>query len=485
MFELGIIILVLSLSVAGLIFWITFAKESLIPFFATVIIASYPFERIPSFEIAGASLRISQIATLVLVGLIVYYGIIHFKEKKPNSLELYKPTLIICFTFLIASIPSIFVVQNFQFYVASIIPLIICMFVIVILPTLDFSILNTTKALFVALAIVVVFSAYQFLGDMINLPIILTGLRPEYTKVVFGIPRIIGTALEPLYLAGMFFLPAMFGLWYIVSTLKHDFGKLQYMNQWIAWLMFLVSSGIIFATLSKAAIAILALIIGGSIIFVLPKISLVESITTLIRKFAGYILLAAILAPIMIPPFLLTTQAITSDIIHHVQETLVGNSATIVQRLVFIEAALLSLPTHAIIGIGAGQYSPEVFSSFPDYIQAASNPRFFVNNVYLEIWLEYGIVALFVFLCAIGLLLFHIYKTLKTLSELDTVESVMIHALFFSLIAYFIQWNTFSPIYIMPIFIQIALALTIIHRVHLKQELTPISQLIQFNVTKQ
>jgi O-antigen ligase len=73
----------------------------------------------------------------------------------------------------------------------------------------------------------------------------------------------------------------------------------------------------------------------------------------------------------------------------------------------------------------------------------------------LEIWLEQGILALFVFLFTITYLF---VKSLMKLKNLKNSANYLIGlVLSLSLLAYCIQWLTFSPIYIMPIFILLGL----------------------------
>ena len=84
-----------------------------------------------------------------------------------------------------------------------------------------FAKLSSLKGLFVSLAIVSIFGIYQFLGDLVlGLPTFLTGLRPQYTKAVFGYPRVQATAIEPLYFAGMLFWPMFLMILLLLNNLK-------------------------------------------------------------------------------------------------------------------------------------------------------------------------------------------------------------------------------------------------------------------------
>jgi O-antigen ligase len=107
-----------------------------------------------------------------------------------------------------------------------------------------------TNVLYVVTAACCLFGLYQFAGDLLGLPTSLTGLRPQYTKAVFGFPRIHSTALEPLYFANFLLIPLII---LIYKTLTNNINKLE--------LLLLPLVGItFFLTMSRGAF--IALIVG-------------------------------------------------------------------------------------------------------------------------------------------------------------------------------------------------------------------------------
>ncbi|NJK71776.1 hypothetical protein HC766_02235 [Candidatus Gracilibacteria bacterium] len=134
--------------------------------------------------------------------------------------------------------------------------------------------------------------------------------------------------------------------------------------------------------------------------------------------------------------------------------TILGQGVSAEERLNFLKAFYKILPQNIITGIGSGQYGPAATKYIPSL---GSNITAIVNNVYLEIWLEFGLIPVLIF---IGMLTYIISKNLLYLIKLPKWQNnneIARLILVFSLLAYSIQWLTFSPIFIMPIFIIIGL----------------------------
>lgn len=77
-----------------------------------------------------------------------------------------------------------------------------------------------------------------------------------------------------------------------------------------------------------------------------------------------------------------------------------------------------------------------------------------VNNEYLEILTETGVIGLFLFLAFLVLYLFEIFKGFR---KREFVSQLSIITLFFGLLTIFIQYNFFSTLYIIYIWVFLAL----------------------------
>jgi O-antigen ligase len=207
-------------------------------------------------------------------------------------------------------------------------------------------------------------------------------------------------------------------------------------------------------TLSKGAWLAFAISLVIAAIFNFRYIK-IHSIRAFIFKNISLIILS--IPAIVIFAALLTIQfpiinVIVTNTFEHVIETVQGQSPTIVERDNFTQDALTLLPANVISGIGNGQYGEAVKALG----RITKNGGFLiVNNVYLEIWLENGLLPLLIFLILISTpVILSLYKV-KNLKNKN--HKFVLQVLSFSLLAYYIQWFTFSPIFIMPIWILIGL----------------------------
>jgi len=423
----------------------------------TGLVVSLPFEQIPSLDIAGGTIRISQLLVMASLFLILVL-IIQQNEKiigaKLNFL--FFGSLI----FFVASIPSWFFVEDFRRFFITIIPT-----VLVFLGAIEISMflekpIRAFKWLLVSLFFACVFGAYQFVGDLAGLPEELTFLNERYTKAIFGFPRIHSTAIEPLYFAGMLFLPIFTFLAYWVSH-RRPINIPRVPTSIINVSLIIFFSVFFIATISKSAIGILGLMVTAVILiwfFKYPHIRTISDVVSL--GLSGVIGLYLII--ILFPSFN-TWVTVIAD---HVIDTISGDAASIQERGIFLSTALQLLPDHAILGIGSGQYGV-MGSHLLRFLSQQEKGRFFiVNNVYLEVLLEFGIFALTAFVVLIARTLYRGALGLYQSNDWTESKSLHIFILTATLVAYFLQWLTFSPIYIMPIFILIGLLVNLTDKNH-------------------
>jgi O-antigen ligase len=451
-------------------------------FLTSILILSYPFERIPSLSIGAGNLRISQVAIILII--YVTAVLLIKRDKQILNLKL-TPYLILIYLFIAFSTTSWFGVENFNRFLSTYIATIFTFLATSVIILFSKNNINKIKNLILTVFFTCIFGLYQFIADLINVPTFLTGLREQYTKIVFGFPRIQSTAIEPLYFAGMMYIL----LFYLIFSLIYRYHS--FLPQWFEnsikklinksssqfpiiekylWLVCgfcgLLFSGLIFLlTLSKGAW--LAFFISFCIFTIINYKPLINTLRPIFQshqkqiiRFGGSSLLLLFLAFVFVPPF----STFSTTLFNHISETLNGDSATIVERSQFINDALIFLPDKIITGIGSGQYGAYIKSRLSNIDPNATNVDnsfLIVNNVYLEIWLEQGFLALIIFCLFIFLPILQAFKFLKEqriqAGEHSIEHRVIISTLVYGLLAYYIQWITFSPIFIMPIFILIGL----------------------------
>jgi O-antigen ligase len=418
-------------------------------------VVSLPFEQVPSLSIGGGTIRFSQLLTLLsafLMMILIAKGEQKITQRKINYF------LYASIAFFAASIPSwFFILDANRFYITLIPTALVFVAAILLSHFLDRPI-RALQYLYLSLFLTTIFGAYQFAGDMIGIPKELTFLSERYTKIIFGFPRIHSTAIEPLYYAGMLFLPviAFFVYWlaHPKDLLPAIFTKVP-----LASLLVSVFFGFFLAiTLSKSAIGIIGLIIALILLLWMVKYPTLSTAKDLVS-----IGLISIIGLYGITTFFPFSNQYFEIILTHILDTFTGDSTSITERQIFLNVADQLLPYHYLIGVGNGQFG--VYASHMlRFLKLIGDGYFIVNNVYIEILVENGLTTLLVFITSLFGTIFLSFKKLLQIDDWKQHNVLHIVILLFTLIAYSIQWLTFSPVYIMPIFIIWGLLINLLTR---------------------
>ncbi len=501
-----------AILILGIIWMYKKSKIIWLNYTSLAIIFCLPFERIPSLDIAGLTFRFSQFFTLISV----FIFIILFLKGQLKNFK-WNPINYWLLGLLLVTIPSIFFVENWsRWFITTFATLIVFAATFIIANFLQSRIVAVV-GLILSLTLVGLFGYFQFFGDLIGLPTNITFLKETYTKKVFGFPRVQGTAAEPLYFAGMLFLPIyLFLILYLkniskqtsqlaskfseiksrfkdfktLSIVESVFKKYLWFGKIYTLLEFAISKiySLFFGKI--ASNIFLSLIIFFSVLFAITIaksawLALFLTLPVLLiytfkifnwkKILAQIIIFLSILTPILYFSYLSfkPVKYSADKVIENFSETILGVSSTSTERESFQSVATSLLPYSGLVGIGNGQYgiqSERVLRS----LKTDSNQFFIVNNVYLEIWLELGIVFLIIFILMWIWVLFSGFKTINNSFKLTSkptlnsslnkyklnlgIQQIMHLAILLSIISYLIQWQTFSPIYIMPIFILLGVA---------------------------
>jgi O-antigen ligase len=444
MIELLILALAFLVSVSFFLWKV--AKFEWLDKICGLLILSFPFERIPTLDIGGSSLKIGQL--LVVLGLWVF--LILFFKKDENILQLKINKINWLFLlFIVFGIPSAFFVIDSKRFLVTLLATYLCFGGAFLISNFALDIFTKLRNLVTVMVFTSIFGLYQFVGDLAGLPITLTGLREQYTKIVFGIPRIQATANEPLYFAGMLFFPLMYLLVNILA--KHKV-KIPFFKQFSTTNLLLFFILVFVLTISKGAFVILALVIL-LLLYVtrnkLDSILLIKKITNFLISAFTIIGVAALFSNNFLN--------IITNFVDNFIQTITFQFASSIDRLNFVQVALQILPANIVLGIGSGQYGAWV-NQYNLIVNPDPTNYLIVNNVYLEVWLEFGLLSVLTFIIFLFYPIWKNFKILNLAENWKTPNNICRLVVIFALISYYLQWFTFSPIFIMPIFILLGIA---------------------------
>lgn len=398
-----------------------------------------PFERIPSLDVFSVTIRLSQLVGLALI-LVSAGPIIAFYKSKPYAPKLLLPAFLLSYLLsaaLSTDLKRATMVWVFTFFVALVGSAIAATFTTDELPRLE-------KYLYISTAIVLVVGFYQYFGDIFGLAPALTGLRSIYTKEVFGFPRIQSTALEPLYYGSFLLIP------YCLLLTKRLIGSKGVTKA--QTLLFVALTAQVLLTVSRGAI------FGGILATVLLVVILFIKKTTSLKRVAvavGLLLVAAAFALFFtwLPSKIVSGQkAASSNTEKLVKQASNFNSQDDRKRNRFLAAE--AFKQDPVLGIGPGNFSQYAVARFPQYAQSAP---VIVNNEPLELAAEAGIIGAILF----GLFIAWTYGlvALGYISNkfMSSPMSYWAPALLVYLVALAVQYQTFSTLYVMHVWVIIGL----------------------------
>lgn len=217
-----------------------------------------PLERLGSFAVAGLTVRISQ----VLILLIFFLFILGSLYKKEFKIKLTSP-LVTYIVFLCVALLSL---TGAKETMLGLFVLVFLAFMFLV-PYVFINLINLKRKLKIAIYTLLIsafvfslFGFFQFFGDLIGLPPSITGLSYRYVGEVLGFARIQSTFIEPLYFANFLIIPLVLSFFLFIR--RADVKNNKYFI-----LIFLISLISIVLTFSKGAIAAVALVAIGIVLF--------------------------------------------------------------------------------------------------------------------------------------------------------------------------------------------------------------------------
>lgn len=395
-----------------------------------------PFERIGSVDVAGVTIRISQVIAILTICAWVIRGFALNKFKlRPNPLVI--PSII----FICINIVALINAPNLQ---RSILVLVFTVFTIAISIAVPNIIRHkqqvemVLRILLIGMTVVSLFGIYQFLGDLAGLPTSLTGLRAQYTKAILGFPRVQSTALEPLYFANYLLIPLSIAMAFVLS-------RATTIKRWLL-IVVLILGGINFVlTVSRGGYIALAVALG---ILVLGYWR--ESIRP--RNVITVFIVGSIVAITAFRFFNVGEQI--DSFVNHVTDLFGG--ASYAERVETFDTAFEIWNQHPWIGIGAGGFGP--YSAY-QALEAPAEGYKIVNNEYIELLAETGVLGLSIYVIMILIIFVRSIKAWRTSN--DGLLRAALAGLLCAFIGILVQYNTFSILYIMHIWFTIGMIIAV------------------------
>lgn len=295
---------------------------------------------------------------------------------------------------------------------------------------------KTMKILFISASIVSLYGLFQFIGDILCLPLSITGLKLGYSKAVWGFPRIHATHGEPLYFGNylLLVLPVCF-----ISYIN----KIYFFKKFWHRMILILLSMVFILTFSRGVW--LGMLSG-----------IVYTFFLLMGRFKKYISIKKIIIILILLVFVMS--------VFFTIFPQTGGFNFIYKR--FFDFELLSrresmgkawkmFIENPLLGVGIGNYSDNIDTQI---INNEGCERLVPNNTSLEILSETGIIGFSVFLLFI---LIYIRKIIKSIKKShNDYNKIFLISFLISFIGMLIQQQTFSGLTQIHFWFLIGLSIT-------------------------
>ncbi len=434
--------------------------------------ALMPFERIGGFYYHSIHIRFDQliIGIAVFVFLISALILKRFRIKKD-------PVFIVILILIAVNILSLINAVNMSREIEILLFTFITYIVYFLVPFNFFNIKYVKYIPYIIFSVTIllsIFGLFQYFGNLIfNLPGSVVGLSAPYVKDVLGYPRIQATEVEPLYYGTYLIFSITLALGYIITYIK-EYGLLSKIKNlkdtMISKYLFILSiiafllGGInLILTYARGAwigeiLAIIVLLGFLAYIYNINK----KIIVTIILAFVILVSMFFILQSVHKLPHFATKLAQRAENLSSPDRVFLDNNAT------------QAFATHPILGIGVGGFGP--YMSINPYVMPPALYGQFegygwaiVNNEYLEILAETGILGFITFISLIILILYKGVKASMMKNSKTDLDNKFLRITLVSsiaaLVGILLQYLTFSTLYILQIWLVLMLVYLISYHI--------------------
>ncbi len=412
-----------------------------------LIVFFLPFERVPSLEIGGINIKINTILGFVTLLAWILALMFNAKKYKVQPYAISVPIILFCSAMLISltqayNLSRAYSVLFFIFFTIALSVLTVNMI------RSKENLRKTLLILFLTSVIAGLFGLFQFGGNLIGLPDSITLLKAGYGASTFGFPRIQAFSEEPLYFANFLLIPIFVGLALFFNKINifvrekmTGQGRVHWL--WVGVLILFLLDFVL--TVSRGAY------VGLAVAFIVLVILLYRKVVTWKNVLTFIVVIGIVGYGVAFALSKGSTQA-TNNFISHVliQDFYTGESVQ--GRLVTYKAALDAYHESPNFGVGIGNYGPWLVH-YPSAPPVGGWQT--VNNEYLEILAETGLLGLITFTLLIVFLIYRTFLALKYARD-PFLRAVLI-GLFAAFVGVLVQYNFFSTLYIIYIWILVGL----------------------------
>ncbi|MDO8513868.1 MAG: O-antigen ligase family protein [bacterium] len=428
--------LILVLALIGTVLMVV--KREWMP---AILVASLPFERLPSFDITGATIKINEILLGVSFLIIIWDWM--RKREKIKVKKYYLLLLVYLLVCLVSLRGAIDIGRGVHYLIFSAYACVV--FLVASQLVLRDKKELMIKTLLVVSGLITLFGLYQFIGDVLGVSTIFTGLRLEYTKLVFGFPRIQSTFLEPLYMGNFMIIPLAFLMiaelkdWKIISAL------------WRRILTILIGA-VLVLSISRgaylgAAFMVLAVLLMYArldnwkrVLLLVGEGVVITGFAFLMIGFAGWY--QKIESNRLNPGQVNNTQNSRMAISRFTNHAVDQNDYSTNDRKSTYDLAIEAWKSKPLFGVGIGNFGPYAAGKATVY-----GTNQIVNNEPLEILAETGLVGMLVILSFLGFVIYWGLKA-KVATDKNDKNNYYLGALISALVGIIVQYQFFSTLYI-------------------------------------
>ncbi|GEM_PF-813244 len=395
-----------------------------------------PLERLLTVDISYYTVKVSYLLALALV---IFFGLRIFCGREKITLEWNELILLLFIAFSFMSVcwsldrGRSIIVSSLYLFMALIFYIVKRM---VKLAKREFYL----DVIWMMGVLTSLFALWQFVADGIGLSQSFSFLRNAYIKDVFGFPRVQSTFLEPLYFANFLLFPLLITFYRIVRR-----------PQIVYFLGLFLMTMALFFTVSRGGIIAFAF---GTLAFLVIQFCQYRKHWRrgLLILLVIVLAIGAVLGMIRLVSkggvYFFLRHTSDNEVVDAIKTKKISPKVKLYDRSFTIPVALREITEHKM-GLGAG-----AFGALSDFAQIRAAGRYqIVNNLYLEVLVENGII---------GALLFAVFLLLIFISSFDLLRRRDLRgiALILGIAAIFIQYISFSNLNILYLWVFLALCLS-------------------------
>lgn len=406
-----------------------------------LIIFFLPFERVPTLDIAGINIKINTILGFLTIFAWLLASMFNGKKWKIQSNALAWPISLFVIALLLSLTQALNLQRGIEVIIFSLFTIVLSLMTVNMVSDKN-ALQKTVIALFISSVFVGLFGLFQFGGDIIGLPASITQLKVGYDSKVFGFPRIQAFSMEPLYFANYLLIPLSLAIAYFFSHAN------LIKRQWLVALMTLLLVNFVL-TVSRGGYLGLAVTLFLLLIFYFRQV--------FTRRTVIVLLVFSVVAGGVAFALSRSENRATEAFVN--QATLKDakkGSESVQGRLTTFDFAYSAFKKHPILGIGIGNYGP-YSKNYP--LVKPKGGWDIVNNEFIELLVETGLVGAISY----GLILLVIIW--RSLMAIKKAKEPFLRASLIGLLAAFVgvmvQYNFFSTLYIIHIWVLIGLLVAV------------------------